>query len=114
MSKIFVPEAGDVVWLTFDGKKGHEQSGRRPALVLSAKSIHQKTGMGIVCPITSKSKGYSFELPFEGSKVSGSLLVLQITSVDLSARQCTFIENANRTDLARVRRALGLLVGLVR
>jgi mRNA interferase MazF len=113
MSKVFVPEAGDVVWLNLEGKKGHEQIGRRPALVLTAKSTHLKTGMAMVCPITSKSKGYSFELPYQGQKISGALLVLQVTSVDLAARQCAFIENADRSDLARVRRSVGLLIGLI-
>jgi len=58
----FVPDAGDLIWLTFDPQAGHEQAGRRPALVLSPKSYNQRSGLALICPVTSQIKGYSFEV----------------------------------------------------
>lgn len=60
--KAWVPEAGDLIWLTFDPQAGCEQAGRRPALVLSPQSYNAKSGLAIVCPITSQVKGYPFEV----------------------------------------------------
>ncbi len=112
MTKAYIPEAGDVVWVHFDPRVGHEQSGRRPALVLSTMTVHRRTGMAVICPITSKVKGVSFELPFNSGKISGSLLVLQVRSVDIQARQMAFIDRAGSRELMAARRSVGLLVGL--
>jgi len=60
----FVPDAGDLVWLTFDPQAGHEQAGRRPALVLSPKPYNQKSGLALACPVTSQIKGYPFKCWF--------------------------------------------------
>src|SRR5207244_142949 len=59
----FVPDAGDLVWLTFDPHAGREQAGRRPALVLSPRIYNAKSGLALVCPITNQTKGYPFEVP---------------------------------------------------
>ena len=82
-------ERGDLVWLSFTPHAGHEQAGphcqgsRRPALVLSPRAYHQKTGYALVCPITSRLEGYPFEvlLP-EGLPIEGAVLADQIKSVD--------------------------------
>ena len=58
----YVPRRGDAIWLNFDPQSGHEQKGRRPALVLSPESYNRKTGLAILCPITSQIKGYPFEV----------------------------------------------------
>ena len=93
MVTTYIPERGELVWLEFQPQVGHEQSGRRPALVLSPRSYNDKVGLMIACPITSKSKGYPFEvrLPI-GLSISGVVLSDQIKSMDWKARQVSLIE----------------------
>lgn len=84
----FVPDRGDLIWLTFDPQTGREQAGRRPALVLSPKSYNQKAGLAILCPITSQVKGYPFEVLLPaGLVVSGAILADHLKSVDWKVRQ---------------------------
>ena len=73
--RTYVPDRGDAVWLQFDPQAGHEQAGRRPALVLSPAAYNGKVGLAVLCPITSQSKGYPFEVPIvaaPGTKVNGN------------------------------------------
>jgi mRNA interferase MazF len=90
--KSYVPDRGDLVWIHLNPWIGHEQSGRRPALVLSPSAYNSKAGLSILCPITNKIKGYPFEvlLP-EGLDVSGAVLSDQIKSLDWRARKTEFI-----------------------
>ena len=84
----YVPERGDAIWLTFDPQAGHEQAGRRPALVLSPASYNDKVGLALLCPITRQVKGYPFEVEIpEGLGVSGVVLSDQIKSLDWRIRQ---------------------------
>ncbi len=79
----YVPDAGDLVWLTFDPQAGREQAGRRPALILSPASYNQRSGLAIVCPVTNRVKGYPFEVPLPpGSPVSGVILADHLKSLD--------------------------------
>jgi mRNA interferase MazF len=64
----YCPDTGDFVWLTFDPQAGHEQAGRRPALVLSPGIYNSKSGLALVCPITNQAKGYPFEVPVSGGQ----------------------------------------------
>jgi mRNA interferase MazF len=83
-----VPDAGDLVWLTFDPQAGREQAGRRPALVLSPAIYNSKSGLALVCPITSRVKGYPFEIALpDGLPVSGVILGDQLKSVDWKQRR---------------------------
>ena len=83
-----VPERGDVVWITLDPQARHEQSGRRPALILSPKTYNGKVGLAILCPITRQVKGYPFEVPIpDGQAVAGAILADQVKSLDWRARQ---------------------------
>ena len=83
----FVPDAGDLVWLTFDPQAGHEQAGRRPALVLSPKAYNLKSGLALVCPLTHKAKGYPFEVAVPGgSGTTGIILADHLRSVDWRVR----------------------------
>lgn len=86
--KAYTPDRGDIVWLSFASQSGREQSGRRPALVLSPKSYNGKVGLMIACPITGKVKGYPFEvvLPPE-LPVKGAVLSDQVKSLDWRARK---------------------------
>ena len=88
----FVPDRGDSVWLEFDPRRGHEQSGRRPALVLSPRAYNEKVGLAILCPITRRAKGYPFEvgLPDE-LEVDGVVLADQVKSLDWRARRAELI-----------------------
>lgn len=82
------PSGGDLIWLTFDPQAGHEQAGRRPALVLSPKIYNQKSGLALVCPVTNQAKGYPFEVTVPGGHgVTGVILADQVKSVDWRARR---------------------------
>ena len=91
-SSSYIPERGDMVWLDFNPQLGHEQKGRRPALVISYKSYNEKVGLALFCPITSKIKGYPFEVKVEGKKIHGSVLSDQVKSLDWKLRNVEFIE----------------------
>ena len=87
----YVPRRGDLVWLSFDPQAGHEQAGRRPAFVLSPETYNRKTGLFLACPVTSKVKGYPFEVPLpDGLKLSGVVLADQIKSLDWKARRAEY------------------------
>jgi mRNA interferase MazF len=87
-----VPQRGDAVWLSMSPQAGHEQAGRRPALVLSPGSYNAKVGLAILCPITSRVKGYPFEVVIpDGLPVEGAVLSDQAKSLDWRARKAEFI-----------------------
>lgn len=87
MAGRYVPDRGDIVWLQFDPQAGHEQAGHRPAVVLSPREYNQKSGLALFCPITSRLKGYPFEVRLpEDLPVEGAVLCDQIKSLDWSAR----------------------------
>lgn len=84
----YIPKRGDVVWITFTPQAGHEQAGRRPALVLSPAAYNEKVGLAILCPVTSQVKGYPFEVAIpDGLEVSGVILSDQVKNLDWRARQ---------------------------
>jgi mRNA interferase MazF len=88
----YVPERGDAVWVTLDPQAGHEQAGRRPALVLSPSSYNGRVGLALLCPITGQEKGYPFEVPIpEGLRVAGVALADQVKSLDWRARKAVRI-----------------------
>lgn len=83
----FVPEAGDLVWVDFTPQAGREQAGRRPAVVLSPRGYNEKAGLAVVCPITSHSKGYPFEVALPPSgRVRGVILADHLKSLDWRQR----------------------------
>ena len=88
----YVPERGDAVWITLDPQAGHEQAGRRPALVLSPSAYNGKVGLALLCPITSQVKGYPFEVLLPaGLKVTGAALADQVKCLDWRARKAARI-----------------------
>jgi mRNA interferase MazF len=88
----FIPERGDAVWITLDPQAGHEQAGRRPALVLSPSAYNGRVGLALLCPITSQVKGYPFEVPLPaGLPVEGVVGADQVKSLDWRARKATRI-----------------------
>jgi mRNA interferase MazF len=88
----YVPERGDAVWITFNLQAGHEHTGRRPAVVLSPAEYNGKVGLALLCPITSRVKGYPFEVSIPpGLAVSGVILADQVKSLDWRVRDAEFI-----------------------
>src|SRR6266404_7743961 len=85
-----VPERGDVVWIDFDPQAGHEQAGRRPAIVLSPASYNRRSSLALICPITSQAKGYPFEVVTpSGLGVTGVVLSDQARNLDWRARKAS-------------------------
>jgi mRNA interferase MazF len=112
MAQRTAPDRGDIVWLQFDPQKGHEQAGRRPAFVVSPKAYNRKTGLALFCPITSRIKGYPFEVALpEGLPVSGAVLADQLKSLDWRARDarrlCTAPVEVVGEVMARARALVG-------
>ncbi len=88
----YVPERGDVVWISLTPHAGHEQAGRRPAVVLTPKEYNRRSGLAILCPVTSQVKGYPFEVRLPaGLPVTGAILSDQVRSLDWRARSARLI-----------------------
>ena len=95
--KSYIPQKGDLIILTFDPQAGHEQKGRRPAIVTSNYLFNKHTGLAIVCPITNTFRKIPFHVKIpDHSSLSGYIMVEQIKSVDFVSRQAKFIEKADR------------------
>lgn len=92
---IFVPERGDVVKMSFDPQSGHEQAGWRPALVVSPRAYNRASSLALLCPITSRAKGYPFEVSLpDDLTIRGVILTDQIRSLDWRARRAKFVAHA--------------------
>ena len=86
----YVPDRGDIVWLQFTPQAGHEQAGHRPALVLSPASYNRRSGSMLCCPITTRVKGYPFEVALgRGQDLAGVGLADQVKSLDWKVRQAS-------------------------
>lgn len=106
----YVPEAGDVAWLRFDPQAGHEQAGRRPALVLSPSAYNGKTGLMLCCPMTTQIKGYPFEVRIAGN-LPGAVLADQVKSLDWAAGGARLKGKVSTAELQEVRAKLLTLIG---
>lgn len=107
----YVPDRGDVVWISLNPQVGHEQAGRRPALVLSPAAYNRRVSLAILCPITSQVKGYPFEVLIpNGFNVIGVVLADQVKSLDWRARRAELIGNLPE---ATVREVLAKLTTLL-
>lgn len=106
----YVPSRGDIIRLNFNPQAGHEQAGKRPALVLSPKEYNRKTSLIIACPITSKIKGYPFEVRVVGKKIDGVILSDQVKSLDWTVRAAQLIEQADTEAISEVQAKLSLLI----
>ena len=108
----YVPRRGDAVWINFNPQAGHEQAGRRPAVVLSPEAYNGTVGLAILCPITNKVKGYPFEVAIPtGLDVTGVILVDQLKSADWQVRNaeliCSLPMNTVNAVLQRIQTLLG-------
>ena len=111
MDKPYIPERGDIVWLTFTPQAGHEQAGRRPALVLSPGAYNGQVGLALFCPITNQIKGYPFEVAVpKGLAISGVVLSDQVKSLDWKVRKAELVCKLPERSLTAVFKRLGTLV----
>ena len=106
----YVPEAGDIVWLDFQPQAGHEQAGHRPAVVLSPALYNGRTGLMLCCPMTTRIKGYPFEVTVPGPK-PGAVLADQIRSLDWKARKAKLKGKLPPAQLSEVRSKAAALIG---
>lgn len=112
-SASYIPDVGDLVWLSFSPQAGREQAGRRPALVLSPRAYNSSSRLCIVSPITSQTKGYPFEVALpDGLPISGVVLSDHVKSSDWEARQIKFIAKAPSDVVHEVRAKLKPLLGI--
>ena len=108
----YVPDRGDIVWLNFNPQAGHEQRGKRPALVLSPKIYNEKTSLCICMPITSKIKGYPFEVSLSSKlPIKGVILSDQIKNLDFRVREISFICKADDKAIKTVQKNILALLG---
>jgi mRNA interferase MazF len=100
---VYIPDSGDIVWITFNPQAGHEQSGRRPALVLSPSAYNEKVSLALLCPITSQIKGYPFEVRLsEKSKIQGAILADQVKSLDWKIRKAELADRISDVKMKEV------------
>ena len=103
----YVPKKGDFVVLSFEPQSGHEQTGRRPALVISNTLFNRHTGMAIVCPLTNTDRSFPFHVAVPvGTSLTGFIMVEQVKSVDYASRKAKFVEKSSQALLDEV---LGIL-----
>jgi len=100
---LYIPRQGDIIAITLDPQSGHEQKGRRPALVVSKDLFNRSTCLAIVCPLTKTERGFPFHVPVaENSSLTGFIMVEQVKSVDYRTRRAKRIERASDELLANV------------
>jgi mRNA interferase MazF len=107
----YIPCRGDLVWIALNPQAGHEQAGRRPAVVLSPESYNAAVGLALFCPVTNRIKGYPWEVALpEGFPVSGVALSDQVKSLDWRIRQAEKIDTLPATVMAEIMAKLGTLL----
>ena len=111
MSRPTAPDRGDLVWLDFTPQSGREQAGRRPGLVLSKRAYNERSGLALVCPVTSRRKGYPFEVALpDAGLIRGVVLADHVRSVDWAARQAEGVGKATPAVVETVLRRVKLLL----
>lgn len=109
---VYTPERGDLVWTDFNPQAGREQSGKRPALVLSPRIYNEKTGLAVMVPITSQIKGYPFEVPIHAKTIKGVALSDHLKNMDWKARGVTFAAKAPAAIIEQVTANIAALISL--
>ena len=109
--KSYVPKRGDLVWITLNPQAGHEQAGRRPAVVLSPQPYNEKVGLAILCPITNQIKGYPFEVVIPPDlSITGAILSDQVKSLDWRTRNAELIGVLPPKTISEVLQKISLLL----
>ena len=112
MVRKYIPSAGDIVWVDFSPTHEHEQSGRRPAIIVSERAYIAASRFCIVCPITSRAKGYSNEVPIKAKDIVGVVLIDQLKTLDIDARSLKKIARTDMETLENIRQRIGLILGM--
>jgi len=113
VNRNYIPQCGDAVRISLNPQAGHEQAGRRPAVVLSPRSYNGKTGLAILCPVTSHIKGYPFEVALpDGLPVSGAVLSDQVKSLDWRVRNTELICTLPEEVVSEIMQKLGTLLSM--
>jgi len=107
----YIPEQGDIVALSFDPQSGHEQKGRRPAIIISNKVFNQYLGLAFACPITNTKRDFPFHIEIESENITGFIMGEQMKSIDYNSRNIKFIEKANQKTIAKI---LGIIDSIIR
>jgi len=110
MAAAYVPDSGDIVWISFDPQAGHEQAGHRPAVVLSPAVYNAKTSLMICCPMTTRIKNYPFEVVIAGA-TSSAILADQVKSLDWRKRRAKRKGKISAAELEEVRAKIRALIG---
>ena len=98
----YIPKKGDLVIITFDPSSGHEQKGRRPALIISNEAFNKALGLAIACPITNTDRNFPFHVEIKSKNLTGFIMTEQIKSIDYNARKVKFIEKVDEEILNKV------------
>ena len=110
MVKKYIPNQGDIVVLNFDPQSGHEQKGRRPAIIVSNKTFNQHLGLAFACPITNTKRDFPFHVKVESDNITGYIMCEQLKSIDYNARKIKFIEKVNQNIINKV---LGIIDSII-
>jgi len=112
-NEAMLPDAGDIAWVEFDPIRGTEQAGRRPALVLTGRTYHERSRRALVCPITSNLRQWPFNVALPaGLKTEGVVLIDQLRAIDRAARMHAIIERAPDDVLVEVKERLAALLNI--
>jgi len=98
----YIPQQGDIVALTFDPQSGHEQKGRKPALIVSNKIFNQRVGLAFACPLTNTDRNFPFHIKVDSEQLTGFIMVEQMKSIDYRSRRVKFIEKATKETMNEV------------
>jgi mRNA interferase MazF len=110
---VFVPDVGDIVWLSLDPRAGREQAGRRPFLVLTPRSYNDRTSLAVGCPITTQVKGYPFEVPLSSNTtIQGVVLADHIKSLDWRERRAELAAKADGGTIGSAKRLISVLLNI--
>jgi len=110
VKKKYTPERGDVVWINFNPQSGHEQKGRKPAVVISPREYNEKTGSGLFCPVTGRIKNYPFEVKITNEKINSVVLSDQIKSLDWKTREIEFITEITSEEIGEIINKISVLL----
>jgi len=106
----YIPEQGDIVALSFDPQRGHEQKGRRPAIIVSNQTFNKHLGLAFACPITNTKRDFPFHIKVDSKNITGYIMVEQMKSIDYNSRKIKFIEKANKTTISHI---LGIIDSII-
>lgn len=106
----YIPDQGDIVILDFDPQSGHEQKGRRPALIVSNRTFNKYLGLAFACPITNTKRDFPFHIEVKSKIISGFIMAEQMKSIDYNSRNIKFIEKANQENLNQI---LGIIDSII-